>query len=71
MIKLIQDISVVRIFVGSSINWDRLLLSMNSSGADPSGSSTSPGHHCLHLQLKSPVITIQCGLQLLIWSTVN
>ena len=71
MIKSIQDIPVVRIFVGSSISWHRLLLSINSSSADPSGSSTSPGHHCLDLQLKSPVITIQFGLQFLIRSTVN
>ena len=71
MIESIQDIPVVRIFVGSSISWDRLLLSINSSSADPSGSSTSPGHHCLDLQLKSPVITIQCSLQFLIRSTVN
>ena len=49
MIKSIQDIPVVRIFVGSSISWHRLLLSINSSSADPSGSSTSPGHHCLDL----------------------
>ena len=59
MIKSIQDILVVRIFVGSSISWDRLLLSISSSDADPSGSWTSPGHHCLDLQLKSPVITTQ------------
>ena len=59
MIKSMQDIPVVRIFVGSSISRDRLLLSINSSNADPFGSSTSLGHHYLDLQLKSPVITIQ------------
>ena len=58
MVKSIQDIPVVHIFAGSSISWDRLLLSINSSGADLSGSSTSPGHHCLDLHLKSLLLII-------------
>ena len=71
MIKSLHDIPVLRMFVGSSINWVRLLLSINSSNSGPSGSSTFPGHHYLDLQLKSPVITIQCGVQLFIRSIVN
>ena len=62
---------MLRMFVGSPVSWVRLLLKINSSDANPSGSSTSPGHHCLDLQLKSSVITMQCGVQLFIQYIVN
>ena len=61
MIKSIDDIPVLRTFLGSSISWVRLLLSINSSDANPSRSSTFPCHHCLDLQLKSPVCNVVCN----------